>query len=70
MHQKLITSSLLRSSFNTALCGDLAGNTFASSGCPGTCADFVINTPGAFVDAWWGIRGLRVYTSDGKVASK
>ncbi|KAJ7595527.1 glycoside hydrolase family 16 protein [Mycena floridula] len=46
--------------FNIALCGDWAGNTYASSGCPGTCADAVMN-PGNFVNAKWVINSVRVY---------
>jgi hypothetical protein len=50
---------------NTALCGDLAGNTWGASGCDvasATCAQFVKETPAAFADAYWGIRSLRIYT--------
>lgn len=56
--------------FNIALCGDLAANTFVGNGCPGSCTDFVANTPGAFADAWWGIRNLRVYNANGSAAEE
>lgn len=56
---------------NTALCGDLAGNTWAASGCEvaaSTCALFVKENAGAFTDAFWGIRSLKIYTADGNTA--
>jgi len=59
--------------FNVALCGDLAANTFAGSGCAGTsgisCENFVKGSPGAFGEAYWDVRSLRVYNTDGKVPS-
>ncbi|KZW03327.1 glycoside hydrolase family 16 protein [Exidia glandulosa HHB12029] len=47
---------------NTSLCGDWAGNQYASSGCPSTCVDYVNNNPAAFANAYWDIAALRVYT--------
>ncbi|TDL28057.1 hypothetical protein BD410DRAFT_894166 [Rickenella mellea] len=49
--------------FDLTFCGDWAGNTFASSNCgKGTCEDFVNTNPKAFVNAYWEIDSLRVYT--------
>lgn len=56
---------------NTALCGDLAGNVWGSSGCnvaSATCAQFVKENAPAFQDAYWGIRSLKIYTADGNTA--
>lgn len=56
---------------NTALCGDLAGNTWSTSGCQvaaTTCNLFVKENAGAFKDAFWGIRSLKIYTGDGNTA--
>ncbi|CDZ98694.1 Glycoside hydrolase, family 16 [Phaffia rhodozyma] len=50
---------------NIALCGSWAGGTFTGNGCPGTCSDFVKNTPGAFADAYFGIRSMRIFTESG-----
>ncbi|VDB87411.1 unnamed protein product [Peniophora sp. CBMAI 1063] len=50
--------------FDLTLCGDWAGNAWASSGCgkdAGTCEDFVNNNPQAFKDAFWEINSVRVY---------
>lgn len=59
--------------FNIALCGDLAANTFAGSGCATstqrTCEAFVRGTPGAFRDAYWDVNALRVYTATGMPAT-
>lgn len=56
--------------FNVALCGDLAANTFAGSGCAGTsgisCENFVRGSPRAFGEAYWDVRSLRVYNTEGK----
>jgi len=48
--------------FDLTLCGDWAGATFSSSGCPGSCSDFVDNNPSAFLEAYWEINSLRVYS--------
>jgi len=45
---------------NTTLCGDWAGNVYASDGCPGTCAQRVMN-PKNFDTAQWKIRSVTVY---------
>ncbi|KAI0315874.1 endo-beta-glucanase [Amylostereum chailletii] len=46
---------------NLTFCGDLAGNTYASSGCPGTCNSFVRNNPGQFTWAYFLIMWMKVY---------
>ncbi|TFY74225.1 hypothetical protein EWM64_g9787 [Hericium alpestre] len=45
---------------NTTLCGDWAGGSFSSMGCPGTCPDFVAD-PKNFDNARWAIRSIKVY---------
>lgn len=52
--------------FDLTFCGDYAGATYASSGCPSVCSSFVQNNPAAFAEAYWSINSLRVYTADGK----
>jgi hypothetical protein len=47
--------------FDITFCGDWAGSTFQQSGCPGSCQDFVANTPHAFLETYWSILALRVY---------
>ncbi|WWC66727.1 uncharacterized protein I206_100632 [Kwoniella pini CBS 10737] len=47
---------------NTSLCGDWAGAVYSRQGCPSTCEAHVMNDPAAFREAYWKIRGLRVYT--------
>ncbi|MCJ1229611.1 hypothetical protein MMC12_006280 [Toensbergia leucococca] len=58
--------------FDTTFCGDWAGDTWpdpnigkcaASTGYP-VCEDFVMQHPEAFVNAFWAVRGLKVYKSD------
>ncbi|KDQ07527.1 glycoside hydrolase family 16 protein [Botryobasidium botryosum FD-172 SS1] len=49
---------------NLTLCGGWAGSTFTSAGCPGTCVDYVNDNPAAFLDAYWEIASLRVYTPE------
>jgi len=49
---------------NLTLCGGWAGNVYGQSGCPSTCVDFVNNNPGSFVDAYFDIASIRVYTDD------
>jgi len=46
--------------FDITFCGDWAGNSYATSGCPGTCADRIMN-PANFVNASWSINSLKVY---------
>ncbi|CAE7094276.1 unnamed protein product [Rhizoctonia solani] len=46
---------------NLTFCGDWAGSVYGSSGCPGTCNDYVNNNPAAFKNAYWDIAALRVY---------
>ncbi|KAH7915778.1 glycoside hydrolase family 16 protein [Hygrophoropsis aurantiaca] len=41
-------------------CGDWAGNSYATSGCPGTCPDRLMD-PSNFVNASWIINSLKVY---------
>ncbi|KAI0329692.1 hypothetical protein GY45DRAFT_1346372 [Cubamyces sp. BRFM 1775] len=48
--------------FDLTFCGDWAGNVYSTSGCPGTCDDFVMNNPQAFSNAYWEINSLRIYT--------
>lgn len=45
--------------FDTTLCGDWAGATYASAGCPGTCADR-LKDPANFKDAVWRINSVTV----------
>jgi len=47
--------------FDITFCGDWAGNSYATSGCPGTCAER-IQDPSNFVNASWSINSLRVYS--------
>jgi len=46
--------------FDITFCGDWAGNSYATSGCPGTCEDRLMN-PANFVNASWSINSLKVY---------
>lgn len=46
--------------FDITFCGDWAGNSYATSGCPGTCAERV-QDPSNFVNASWEINSLKVY---------
>ncbi|KAF4622601.1 hypothetical protein D9613_009002 [Agrocybe pediades] len=48
---------------NLTLCGDWAGetNTWAASGCPSTCVDYVNNNPTAFADAYFDFAAMRIY---------
>ncbi|KAF8514211.1 concanavalin A-like lectin/glucanase domain-containing protein [Hysterangium stoloniferum] len=48
--------------FDDTFCGDFAGALYPTSGCPGNCTDFVDNHPEAFINAFWEINSLRVYT--------
>ncbi|KAI9460851.1 concanavalin A-like lectin/glucanase domain-containing protein [Lactarius psammicola] len=46
--------------FDITFCGDWAGNSYATSGCPGTCPDRLMD-PTNFVNASWSINTLKVY---------
>jgi hypothetical protein len=46
---------------NLTFCGDWAGNTYAQSGCPGTCVDYVNRNPRAFTDAYFDLASLKIY---------
>ncbi|KAI1406549.1 glycoside hydrolase family 16 protein [Hypoxylon fuscum] len=46
---------------NIDLCGQYAGNVYATSGCPGNCTDYVANNPDAFADAFWEFGAFEVY---------
>ncbi|GAM82704.1 hypothetical protein ANO11243_006880 [Dothideomycetidae sp. 11243] len=52
--------------FDTTFCGDWAGNVWSETGGQSsgssTCDAYVANNPGAFVDAYWKINSLKVYT--------
>lgn len=47
--------------FDTTLCGDWAGATYSSAGCPGTCADR-LKDPANFKDAVWKINSVSIFT--------
>ncbi|KAI0081946.1 putative laminarinase [Panus rudis PR-1116 ss-1] len=49
---------------NLTFCGDWAGipSVFNGAGCPGDCATYVNNNPGAFTNAYWDIAAVRIYT--------
>jgi len=46
--------------FDITFCGDWAGNSYATSGCPGTCPNRLMD-PTNFVNASWSINWLKVY---------
>lgn len=46
--------------FDITFCGDWAGNSYATSGCPGTCEARLMD-PMNFVNASWSINSLKVY---------
>ncbi|EGN96860.1 glycoside hydrolase family 16 protein [Serpula lacrymans var. lacrymans S7.3] len=46
--------------FDITFCGDWAGNSYATSGCPGTCPERLMD-PANFVNASWIINSLKVY---------
>ncbi|KAF8335481.1 glycoside hydrolase family 16 protein [Cantharellus anzutake] len=48
--------------FDITFCGDWAGTSYISSGCPGTCSQRVM-TPSNFANASWTINSLQVYRS-------
>ncbi|KAF7347811.1 Glycoside hydrolase family 16 protein [Mycena venus] len=57
--------------FDITFCGDWAGNSYATSGCPGSCTTRLMD-PSNFVNASWSINSLKVYKKEsitGKVSS-
>ncbi|KAF9645871.1 hypothetical protein BDM02DRAFT_3172556 [Thelephora ganbajun] len=46
--------------FDITFCGDWAGNSYTTSGCPGTCEQRLLE-PSNFVNATWIINHLKVY---------
>ncbi|KAL0951157.1 hypothetical protein HGRIS_007889 [Hohenbuehelia grisea] len=46
--------------FDITFCGDWAGNSYATSGCPGSCPDRLMD-PTNFINATWIINSLKVY---------
>ncbi|KJA29217.1 glycoside hydrolase family 16 protein [Hypholoma sublateritium FD-334 SS-4] len=46
--------------FDITFCGDWAGNTYATSLCPGTCEERLME-PSNFANATWSINSLKVY---------
>lgn len=57
--------------FDITFCGDWAGNSYATSGCPGTCSDRLMD-PSNFVNASWRINALTVYrqqTLNGEIST-
>ncbi|KAF8810090.1 glycoside hydrolase family 16 protein [Phlegmacium glaucopus] len=46
--------------FDITFCGDWAGSSYATSGCPGTCAERLMDGAN-FVNASWSINSLKVY---------
>lgn len=48
--------------FDLTFCGDWAGDSYPTSGCPGTsCIDFVNGNPAAFKNAYWEINAMHIY---------
>ncbi|KAF9051531.1 family 16 glycosyl hydrolase [Panaeolus papilionaceus] len=45
---------------NITFCGDWAGNTYATTECPGTCVERMMD-PANFVNATWSINSFKVY---------
>ncbi|EIN09353.1 glycoside hydrolase family 16 protein [Punctularia strigosozonata HHB-11173 SS5] len=46
---------------NLTFCGDWAGSAYGSSGCPGTCVDYVNNNPSAFQNAYFDLAWMNIY---------
>ncbi|GAB1519138.1 hypothetical protein RhiTH_002204 [Rhizoctonia solani] len=46
--------------FDITLCGDLGGPTYATSGCPGTCAEQVMS-PSVYNNASWSVNYVHVF---------
>ena len=53
--------------FDTTFCGDWADGpgVWAASGCPKTCTQYVADTPEAFANSVWSVKGLKVYQNNG-----
>ncbi|EIW84558.1 glycoside hydrolase family 16 protein [Coniophora puteana RWD-64-598 SS2] len=49
--------------FDITFCGDWAGNSYATSGCPGTCQQQIMD-PANFVNASWIINWMKVYKEE------
>jgi len=47
--------------FDLTFCGDWAGTDYTTTGCSGSCTDFVDNTPSAFSEAYWEVNSVRMY---------
>ncbi|KZP19367.1 glycoside hydrolase family 16 protein [Athelia psychrophila] len=45
---------------DTTVCGDWAGDAYAQSGCPGTCAQMMANATN-FKEANWGVKSIAIY---------
>ena len=55
--------------FNTAFCGDWAGNEWTTGSCKEkapTCDEYVRDNPEAFAEAHWTINALKVYKDNGQ----
>ncbi|EPS99603.1 hypothetical protein FOMPIDRAFT_53115 [Fomitopsis schrenkii] len=62
--------------FDTTLCGDWAGTGWGATGVPGqetscaamtntaTCADYVLNNGGAFNEAYWEVKSVKIYQTN------
>ncbi|KAG8818539.1 hypothetical protein FRC17_010797 [Serendipita sp. 399] len=46
--------------FDTTLCGDWAGTSYSTAGCPGTCEAQVAD-PASFANATWSINSIKIY---------
>jgi len=46
--------------FDITFCGDWAGSSYLTSGCPGTCSERLMSGAN-FVNASWSINSLKVY---------
>ncbi|KAF4615089.1 hypothetical protein D9613_003286 [Agrocybe pediades] len=49
--------------FDITFCGDWAGNSYATTNCPGTCLERLMD-PANFVNATWSINSLKVYRKE------
>ncbi|KAJ7254086.1 glycoside hydrolase family 16 protein [Mycena haematopus] len=54
--------------FDITFCGDWAGNSYATSGCPGSCTTRLMD-PANFVNASWSINSLKVYRKQGIIGT-
>ncbi|KAJ6575141.1 glycoside hydrolase family 16 protein [Mycena capillaripes] len=54
--------------FDITFCGDWAGNTYETSGCPGSCSTRLMD-PSNFVNASWSINSLKVYKKQALVGT-